>query len=272
MLRATRALSAMLTLGAFACSFEHTGLLPGAADADVADSPGTDDRIATDGREGAAGSDGDFADGGTDTGQDDSSPDADVAADSPTRPDGPTPANDAVAYVEAGADGATDGSVSGPDARIDCAAVAGGVMFTPPGGANAHCYWPHATAANWLGAANACRAEGGHLVTLASSAETTFVLGLVTPFPSTDRIWIGATDGRFSSDGPGSGPFIWITGEPMTYQNWANNGPTQQPDGKCNTCAGAPCECEHRVAMQSDGRWEDLYEALFYRFVCEAEL
>jgi hypothetical protein len=253
----------MLTLGALACTFDHSGLLPGAADADLADAS---DAELPDGAAGDTG--GGEMDGGDASAETISTLDGDAATDSPARPDGNLPSD--VSQPEGGTvDGPLDASGSETDARFDCASVPGGVTFTPPGGANAHCYWVHATASNWLGAANACVMDRGHLVTLTSSAETTFVLGLVPPIASNDRLWIGGTDGRFSSDGPGSGPFVWITGEPMTYQNWASNG---QPDGSCKTCAGAPCECEHRLAILSDGRWEDLYEALYYRSVCEAEL
>jgi hypothetical protein len=64
---------------------------------------------------------------------------------------------------------------------------------------------------------------------------------------------------------------MWITGEPMTYTNWSNS-PVQEPNGACDTCGLGPCNCEHRAAMANNGRWVDLYEALQYRFVCEAEL
>lgn len=273
MLRATRALAAVLTLGALACTFDHSGVQPGSADGGNDDAT---DEVRSDGAEGGA-LDAEAGDPNVDEGGNDdanldgaSLPDADAAPDSPSRPDGNPVTPDAHPTDDGGGiDVLVDGS--GPDARLDCAAVSGST-FTPPGANNAHCYWLHGTAANWLGAANACTAERGHLVTLGSGAETTFVLGLATTFPSTDRLWIGATDGRFSSDGPGSGPFVWITGEPMTYTNWASSGPAQQPDGACKTCNGSPCECEHRAALMNDGRWEDLYEGVYYRFVCEAEL
>jgi hypothetical protein len=109
-------------------------------------------------------------------------------------------------------------------------------------------------------------------LTLSSNAETNFVLGLVTTFSASDYIWIGGTDGRFSGDGPGSGPYAWITGEPMVYQNWYTNGATQEPDGRCDFIDSGKANCEHRLAIGNDGRWSDVYEALAYRFVCEADL
>jgi hypothetical protein len=259
----------MLTLGAVACTFDHGGILPGSPDADVADAP------IGDAKDGAPiGSDAGDADPSSDGASDDSDPTSndDATIDSPARPDSPAPTDAKPATdTNPSLDGASDAG-SSPDARFDCAAVPGGTTFTPPGSANAHCYWVHSGTNNWLGAVTVCAAERGHLVTVGSNAETTFLLGLAAPFSINDRIWIGATDGRFSSDGPGSGPFVWITGEPMTYMNWASAGSGQQPDGLCKSCSGTPCECEHRADMMSDGRWEDLYEALYHRYVCEAEL
>jgi hypothetical protein len=273
MLRTTHALAAMLTLGAVACTFEHSGLLAGGDDADLADASHADapDGATADTGDGMSNGDDPGADGGA-TGdastEGPSTRDGDDPTDSPSRPDGKGPV-DANQVQEGAADAPPDGQGSGVDGRFDCALVPSGKTFTPPGATSAHCYWVHGTAGNWLGAANACIAERGHLVTLSSSAETMFVLGLLPPIAATDRIWIGGTDGRFSSDGPGSGPFVWITAEPMTFQDWAPNG---EPNGACKMCSGAPCECEHRVAMTSDGRWEDLYEAVYYRSICEAEL
>jgi hypothetical protein len=271
MLRTTHALAAMLTLGAVACSFDHSGLLPGGADADATDASHAQDDAAGDAGDEASNGDAPGADGGASgdaSNEGSSARDGDAATDSLSRPDGNAPVDGNPAN-DGAADPPPDGQGTGPDARFDCALVPSGKTFTPPGSTNAHCYWVHGTAGNWLGAANACIGERGHLVTLSSSAETIFVLGLLPPIAATDRIWVGGTDGRFSSDGPGSGPFVWITGEPMTYQDWAPNG---EPNGACKMCSGAPCECEHRLAITSDGRWEDLYEALYYRSICEAEL
>jgi hypothetical protein len=262
MLRATRALSAMLTLGALACTFDHSGQSPGGGDANIADSPGGD---AQDGQAGAEG-----WDGNGDALNSDEEGSGGASTDGGSEPDvseNDVSENDITLPPDGGA---IDGSGPEPDVkRFDCGSLPNSVVYMSPSATNPHCYWLPTITANWLGAANACSVAGGHLVTLDSTAETTIVLGLMTTFPFNERLWIGATDGRFSSDGPGSGPFAWITGEPMTYQNWAS----QQPDGKCQTCGmGTTCNCEHRVAMTNDGHWEDLYEALFYPFVCEAEL
>jgi len=77
------------------------------------------------------------------------------------------------------------------------------------------------TPTNWLSAANKCAADRPrNLVTISSGAETAFVLTLAQSIAANARLWIGGTDGRFSSDGQGSGPYSWITGEPLVYTNW----------------------------------------------------
>src|SRR4051794_4841138 len=224
--RATGALMAMLTLGALACTFDHTGLQPGPATVDGgSDADPSDDAAGDDGASTSDASDEDprADDGATNDAKVEGST-RDAPGDSPTRPDGNVPTDASPSIDGDVPDGDLEASGSERNARFDCASVPNGVTFTTPGSANAHCYWLHATAMNWLAAANACAAERGHLVTLGSSAEATFLLGLVPVFVSSDRVWIGGTDARFSSDGPGSGPFVWITGEPMTYQDWASNG------------------------------------------------
>ncbi len=61
----------------------------------------------------------------------------------------------------------------------------------------------------------ACEATGGHLATLSSQAEDTFVWQLGG---YTDN-WIGLTD---IADGQ---TWLWITGEPMPFIDWAPNQP-----------------------------------------------
>jgi hypothetical protein len=283
MLRATRALLAIFTLGIAACTFDRSGSIPGSA-------PSPDARGEGDGR---ADSDGPVAEAEASAFVDGEDMEADASVDAPldqemdetsageASPDAAPSEADAgppidAADMEDAPDGG-QGTDAGPardawtadaDGGFDCSLVPNGATFLPPGETRAHCYWLASTPANWLTAANTCSSLGGHLVTLSSSAETSFVLGIVTPFSLADRVWIGATDARFSGDGPGSGPYMWIDGEPMTYTNWSSS-PVQEPDG---ACASNGMNCEHRGAMLNNGRWVDLYEGLPYRFVCEAEL
>lgn len=58
-------------------------------------------------------------------------------------------------------------------------------------------------------------ALGGHLVTINSAAENTFVSAM----SPTNYMWIGYTDKDVE------GTFRWITDEPVTYTNWASGEP-----------------------------------------------
>jgi len=278
MFRATRALSAVLTFGAAACMFNHSGLLPGPEPAEDASEPPSKD--ASNGSEGATIEGGDEPERSLDasidaSGDEDSVPPHDGGASSS---DTGTPPRDVTQPVDADAqpadsgDEAGDGPAAQADARAVCAAFPDAVDFTPPGAQTPHCYWLNANRSGWSTAVTACTAQHGHLLTLSSEIETAFVLGMVPEFGTTDRVWIAGTDGRFSGDGPGSGPFFWINGEPFVYENWYSDGNRQEPDGACQDCNGSICYCEHRVAIMSDGRWDDVYEADLFRYVCEAEL
>jgi len=134
-----------------------------------------------------------------------------------------------------------------------CALHPGGQTFAPNGAVSAHCYWAHSAASVWQSAVDACKSEGGHLVTLSSAAENTFVVKLIPNFGTEDRLWLGGTDNKSPTDESGGGPYVWITGEPFIYAPWA----AMNPDGACaNTCSGQRC-CQHRVCADREGVFWD---------------
>jgi len=148
-----------------------------------------------------------------------------------------------------------------------CALHPGGETFTPNGAVSAHCYWPRAATSTWQSAVDACKNEGGHLATLTSAAENTFVVKLIPNFGTDDRLWLGGTDNKSPTDESGGGPYVWITGEPFTYAPWA----AMNPDGACaNTCNGQRC-CQHRVCADRGGVFWDREEGELYYSVCESE-
>ena len=61
------------------------------------------------------------------------------------------------------------------------------------------------------------RGSQGHLATLASAAEQQFLADLAGP--ANTRLWIGLTD-----EGT-EGKFRWVTGEPLSFTNWAPGQP-----------------------------------------------
>jgi hypothetical protein len=133
---------------------------------------------------------------------------------------------------------------AGQDASFDCDGVHGIEL-------EGHCYF--AIEANgW--AADACDARGAHLASIASEDEQRAVQKID---PGQDR-WIGL---RRPPNSPQSlASFVWSTGEPLSYSNWASyGGNNREPNytGQCvrllpaNTWADNDCTdrfpivCEH---------------------------
>jgi hypothetical protein len=121
--------------------------------------------------------------------------------------------------------------------------VSGGVReWTAASGGNGHFYEYVRIPGSWTAAKAAAelryfRGVQGHLVTIGSAAENTFVVNLRD---GTDlRGWIGLTDAVTA------GTFAWITGEPLTYTNW-NSG---EPNGQT--------PAEDYVEMFATGVWND---------------
>ncbi|MHA2332492.1 MAG: lectin-like protein [Candidatus Hodarchaeales archaeon] len=112
---------------------------------------------------------------------------------------------------------------------------------------NGHTYELFTTTKTWEQAKAECEARGGYLVTITSSEENVFVNNLV----GTHRAWIGLTDNETEGD------WKWITGEPVTYTNWASVEPNDSPPG------------EDHVEMYSSGEWNDLSGDQLVYYVCE---
>jgi hypothetical protein len=65
--------------------------------------------------------------------------------------------------------------------------------------------------------------QPGHLVTIGSAAENSFVANLSS---GDFRAWIGL------SDTANEGSFAWVTGEPVTYTNWSGGEPNNSVGGE----------------------------------------
>jgi len=100
---------------------------------------------------------------------------------------------------------------------------------------NNHEYLLVTKSETWQDAKKACNAAGGHLVTITSVSENTFVNGL----QGSDWVWMGFTDEAKEGD------WRWITGERVTYTNWHSG----QPDNK-----GAG---QDYGMLWDDGTWDD---------------
>jgi hypothetical protein len=118
--------------------------------------------------------------------------------------------------------------------------------FTSQNNYGGHSYYRSTGVATWTTARTNCSNMGGHLVTITSSGEQSFLFGL---WPSG---WIGLTDEVVE------GTWRWVTGETYSYKNW-NSG---EPNNSGN---------EDYVQFVSNGRWNDLNNNSSLAYVLEFE-
>jgi hypothetical protein len=118
--------------------------------------------------------------------------------------------------------------------------------FTNQQNYNGHSYYRSTGNAFWLTAKANCEAMGGHLVTVTTSAENSFIFNL---WPSG---WIGLTDEVTE------GVWRWVTGETYSYTSW-NPG---EPNNAGN---------EDYVQFVGAGRWNDLPNNQSLPYVLEFE-
>jgi hypothetical protein len=118
--------------------------------------------------------------------------------------------------------------------------------FTNQQNYNGHSYYRSTGVATWTTARTNCSNMGGHLVTITSSGEQSFIYSL---WPSG---WIGLTDEVTE------GTWRWVTGETYSYKNW-NSG---EPNNSGN---------EDYVQFVSNGRWNDLNNNNNLAYVLEFE-
>jgi hypothetical protein len=107
------------------------------------------------------------------------------------------------AYHYTGTGSCSGGSCAYTPTMETCASgCTNGVCNTCPGSiwaSNSHCYWYVSTGATWDAAEAACAAQGGHLVSITSSAENDFARG-VAP----GDFWIGLRDYATASSASGN--------------------------------------------------------------------
>jgi hypothetical protein len=84
-----------------------------------------------------------------------------------------------------------------------------------------HTYHFISTRLSWDAAEAEARRMGGHLVTINSAAENLFLFQYIrrAAMQGDVQTWIGL------SDGGGTGPFRWASGEALAYTNWAAGEP-----------------------------------------------
>ena len=95
---------------------------------------------------------------------------------------------------------------------------------------------------------------GGHLVTITSAAEESFIKGMI----GNSSLWLGATD----KDSEGN--WKWITGETFSYNNWESG----QPDNTASPDEGTE---NYAHIWGSTGKWNDNAGCVTYPFICEID-
>ncbi|CAG0905288.1 unnamed protein product, partial [Cyprideis torosa] len=98
------------------------------------------------------------------------------------------------------------------------------------------CYYVRTQMKGWIEARDACRADGFDLVTIESSAENTFVFGLLS-----DAAWIGLND--IDTEGT----YVWSDGSQSGYTNWDD----AQPNNWLNQ------DCIFMNGPSDGGKWGD---------------
>jgi len=134
--------------------------------------------------------------------------------------------------------------------------------------ADHHCYFGY-DQANFADSREACVNRGAHLVTIGSAAENELVAQLVKVSK-----FLGAFE-DVPAMSEGTGEYSWITGEALTYTNWAAEEPNHAA-ARCVQTGPGPGpiakNCyEHCVAMVSEGKWADQLCERVDGYVCEWE-
>ena len=142
----------------------------------------------------------------------------------------------------------TEGNVAVPGVTVNLYKRTTPVItgFTNQQNYNGHSYYRSTGSAFWSAAKAACENMGGHLVTITSAAENSFIFNL---WPSG---WIGLTDEVTE------GQWRWVTGETYSYSSW-NSG---EPNNAGN---------EDYVQFVGSGRWNDLPNNQNLPYVLEFE-
>ncbi|XP_052761082.1 macrophage mannose receptor 1-like [Mya arenaria] len=77
------------------------------------------------------------------------------------------------------------------------------------------CYVVSSRLEHWASAERTCNTHGGHLVHVGSQAENDYLIAFLNKYYNHHSVWIGLHDEQTE------GNFVWTSGDPLTFQNWA---------------------------------------------------
>ena len=121
-----------------------------------------------------------------------------------------------------------------------------------------HEYKLYNKALPWREAYKFCEQQGGHLVTINSEEEQTFMYNVIKNKSTRSYTWLGATDWYEE------GNWKWITGKGIVYRNWADGEPNNNNDE------------DFMVLYNNSGKWNDGTDIYYsdtkaYSFICEID-
>lgn len=121
---------------------------------------------------------------------------------------------------------------------------------------NGHLYQYVSSGLTWANAQGACLTTGGHLVTLTTAAENTWVWNRFGTIDPTKSIWLGGTDEATE------GRWKWVSGEPFDYANWVPGQPDNWNDQ--DYMIYNPWYFPHYP-----GQWDDEHGDSVLPYICE---
>ncbi|MFY7971085.1 MAG: HYR domain-containing protein, partial [Flavobacteriales bacterium] len=138
-----------------------------------------------------------------------------------------------------------------PSATDNCSGCAPVSLtgYTLIGEFGGHRYFRSTGTGSWTAANTAANATGGHLATITSAGENTFLTGLGS------NLWIGL------SDVTTEGTYVWVTGEAFGYTNWEGGQPNNGGGG-----GGSDY-----TRINNAGQWDDRQNSDNYAHILEFE-
>lgn len=113
---------------------------------------------------------------------------------------------------------------------------------------------------DWSGAESDCVTWGGHLVSILSATEYSFVKTFANTELSREDagpdpgIWIGLH--RPGGGGAPDAGYVWVSGEPLGFANWSAKSPTGKP-------------CVYQYGPQFADCWDDFECTVSANYVCK---
>ena len=136
--------------------------------------------------------------------------------------------------------GATQENTSQPTFGLECASCLNPITPVAEQEFNGSKYLLFDSSIPWNDAKNYCEQFGGHLATVTSAEENTFLQAFISNGSQTGY-WLGATDAE------SEGTWKWVTGETFSYADWYTDNPNNSG------------EREHYLEIRKDynNQWND---------------